>query len=174
MKANKPISVTVTLNEGEQATAIQLGALRTKSNRDAGVTNSKVGKKSDEDMDRDGIAGEIAFCKIVNSYPDMSIEPRKSVDDLGDLVYMGFNIDVKTTELEDGRLLATKWKKGYSEIYVLMTGVFPTFTYRGCMSKEKLIDKRRLGDLGRGPTYIAMQGELHTVTHYANIRDGKK
>ena len=62
----------IELNDGEQEICKIIAKLRYKNNRDNNVKNSKVGDQSDELTDLEGIGGEMAFCKMVNSYPDFS------------------------------------------------------------------------------------------------------
>jgi len=156
MKKNK----LVELNSGEQAICRLIAELRHKNNRDKGVTNSKVGNQSDDVTDLEGIGGEVAFCKLINAFPDFSVHIRNSANDVGDLVYKNKTIDVKTTVYPNGRLLAVPWKEHNVDIYVLMTGKFPKYTYRGYMSSKELLKEERLGNLGYGKTYIANQDEL--------------
>ena len=150
----------IELNDGEQEICKIIAKLRYKNNRDNNVKNSKVGDQSDELTDLEGIGGEMAFCKMVNSYPDFSINIRNSETDVGDVFLGGKWVDVKTTKYPNGKLLAVPWKNNNVEIYALVTGTFPKYTYRGFMSAKKLLVESRLGDLGYGKTYIATQDEL--------------
>lgn len=155
----------ITLNKGEQAICKLIAKLRFDNNRKNGVKNSKRGNQSDEFTDLEGIGGEVAFCKAVNSFPDFSIHTRTSETDKGDLILFNKRVDVKTTKYATGKLLAVPWKTHNVDIFVLMTGTFPTYTYRGYLPASELLKKERLGNLGHGETYIAHQNELKGVKY---------
>ena len=52
------------------------------------------------------------------------------------------------------------WKANNVELYALMIGEFPVYTFKGFMRREDLLKEERLGNLGYGQTYIAQQHEL--------------
>ena len=88
----------VLLNAQEQALCRYLAKLRHNNARNKNVKNNKIGGQSDEMTDLEGIGGEVAFCKLFNLYPDISIEVRNSKTDKGDAVLNDLVIDVKTTK----------------------------------------------------------------------------
>lgn len=103
---------------------------------------------------------------MFNLYPDYSVYARSSQqgEDFGDaLLPNGLTVDVKSTQYESGRLLAAKWKNPNVDLYALMTGTFPTYTFRGFMRSEELLRKSRLADLGHGEGFVAEQAELRTL-----------
>jgi len=159
-----PPTDTVTLLPSEVRIARWIGQQRWESNRQAGVTNAKVGDQGDAFTDQNGFGGELAFCKLFNTYPDFSIAPRTALYDTGDTWLHGHPIDIKTTEYATGRLLAVPWKTPPTAdcllLFALMTGTLPTFTFRGFFAARDLLVPSRLGSLGHGPTYIAEQSEL--------------
>jgi len=70
-------------------------------------------------------------------------------------------VDVKTTPKEDGDLLVHAGKaRNPCDVYVLMTGTFPTYTYRGFALKGGIFVDSNLNDLGHGPTYLVPQANL--------------
>lgn len=149
----------IVLNEGECRVAKVLAKLRYEANRNGGVYNQKIGAQSDEFTDLEGIAGELAFCKMLNIFPDMSIEPRAGSVDC--ILPSGVTIDVKTTKYPSGKLTATMKKKvGDVDIYALMVGEFPSYRYAGYARASDLINESCVGTLGHGPTYILGQGKL--------------
>ena len=152
--------ITVTLDEGTQYTAQRLAQLRYQSNREAGVDNGRIGPQSDWQTDLDGIGAELAFCQLTNLWPDLSIKPRKGGADCRS--HRGKTIDVKTTRHSGGRLLATTDKQlEDADIYVLMVGSFPTYTWIGWATAEELLNRKNITDLGYGPTYALEQSALH-------------
>jgi hypothetical protein len=158
------IGTTVTLDETEQIVCQMLAEARHNNNRTCGVRNAKVGSQSDAFTDLEGVAAEFAFCKLFNVYPDFSINPRSSAEgeDDGDAVLKdGRTVDVKSTKYKSGRLLAVPWKEPTVDLFALMVGTFPSYTFKGFMRRDELLTPQRLGNLGRGPTYIAEQDELY-------------
>lgn len=155
------IGQTVTLNPTEQLFCIWVAEERFKNNRASGVTNSRRGSQPDFETDLEGFASEMAFCKLFNLFPDFSIEPRSSQNDTGDVkLHNGKTVDIKATIYANGRLIAVPWKTSPVDYFALMIGSFPTYRFMGFMKREDLINPKRLGNLGYGPTYIAEQKDL--------------
>jgi hypothetical protein len=100
---------------------------------------------------------------MFNVYPDLTVQVRSSIDgtDQGDAVLRdGRTVDVKSTRYFTGRLLAVRWKKQNVDLFALMIGTFPTYTFKGFMKSEELLKEERIGNLGHGNGYIAQQHEL--------------
>jgi len=68
----KPYSIT--LNESEIRIAKWLAKMRFHNNRQSSIMDKKIGKQSAEETDLNGIGAEMAFCKLVNVYPDFTID----------------------------------------------------------------------------------------------------
>ena len=114
----------ITLSDPEQLLATYVARKRYEYNRNTGTKNNKLGPQTDEFTDKEGIAAEIAFCKMMNLYPDLSTENRPPHDAI---LKDGTTVDVKATKYRNGHLLATDSKgNSRSDIYVLMVGEFPT------------------------------------------------
>jgi hypothetical protein len=150
----------IVLNEGEQRICTLIAKSRFENNRQKGITNSKVGEQSDELTDLEGIGGEVACAKLYNVMPDFSIHTRSSSEDDGDFRWNKLKFDVKATTYENGRLLATRWKVPSVDYFLLVTGTFPNYIYRGRMKSGELLQESRLIDLGHGLSYAANQSEL--------------
>lgn len=160
METNKYI---VTLSEDEQYIAKYLAKKRYQTSRENGVFDAKKGDQSNEFVDLEGISGEMAFCKIFNVYPDMDIKVVNQTNDVGDCVYKGYSIDVKTTAHKSGRLICATWKNDNVDIYALMVGQFPTYEFRGFAMAEALKREENLTDLGnpsKGKVYALNQNQL--------------
>ncbi len=154
-------AIEVTLPKDLRTKAMTLSRQRYENNRAEGVKNNKIGKQSNAFTDLEGIAGEMAFCHLFGFEPDETVFVRSAASDEGDARLDGITFDVKTTKYRTGKLLAVPGKtKSKADYYVLMTGEFPRYTYRGMMKADELLKEERLGSLGYGPTYIATQDEL--------------
>ena len=153
------------LHPSEVRLAKAVAEARFRSNREAGVANSKVGEQSDDYTDLNGFGAELAFCHLFRCCPDFTIEPRssqKGEDTKSDTILVtGHTVDVKQTKYLTGRLLAVPWKNYKSvDLFALMVGEVPSFAFKGFMSSGDLVHPSRLTDLGHGPTYAADQYEL--------------
>jgi hypothetical protein len=150
----------ITLNEAEQKLAKYLAVSRHSNARGKGKPNAKMGNQSDEETDLEGIAGEIVVCKALNVYPDTEIDlidlPKYDL-----MTHKGSKVDVKTTQYTSGRLLATKNKKlGECDIYILVTGTFPTYKIVGWCRDDELLKEENLINLGHGEGYALTQDKL--------------
>lgn len=161
------IGTQITLCETEVRISKHIARERNSIARKGGVTNAKLGTISDEQMDLEGAASEMAFCKLFNAFPDFSIYVRSSKaggDQNGDCTLSnGYTVDVKTTTRENGRLLAPRWKKPGVTLYALMVGTCPTYTFKGFARGTELLQESNLLDLGRGPGYALEQKSLKSL-----------
>lgn len=160
----------VTLTPTEQRLAQFLGKARRQVNRDTGTVDRKIAKTDGESVDLEGIAGELAFCKACNVYPDLTLDARPTVDCR---VY-GIGVDVKTTVYENGRLLVMMDKYDYPpQYYALVTGKFPgPYTVRGCVAATAVFRPDRIVDLGYGPTYAVPQEQLTPLEIWLDLMLG--
>lgn len=161
------IGTKITLSKMEQYVCKFIAQMRHKNNRLKGVTNAKIGNQSDWQTDLEGFGAEFAFCMGFNVFPDFSVQVRSSQrgeDAQGDAILPGgLVVDIKSTQYDDGRLLAARWKEPEVDLYALMTGVFPEYTFRGFMLQQELLQEKRLTDLGHGKGYVADQSELRPL-----------
>ncbi len=148
----------VTLNEAEIKLAEYLAASRNRYARSNGIPDEQVGKVGSEKIDRDGMGAEIAFCKMINVYPDTQVGKRNDADCHN--VWMG-GIDVKSTTLPHGRLLARIGKDSHpADSYALMVGELPSYKFVGWVPAAKLLHPENIIDLGHGPGYGLSQDKL--------------
>ena len=146
----------IQLNEAEERLARYLGKRRYSNNRKEGVADAQVGKQTKEEIDLQGVAGEIAVAKHLNLYPDLGVEVRSGSWDLR--THSGLTIDVKTTSYHSGKLVAPMGTSvGKADVYVLVVGTIPTFRIVGWAFAKSLVDESRIADLGYGPTYALEQ-----------------
>lgn len=151
----------IVLSEAEQRLAKFLAIRRYQNARSKGLFNAKIGDQSNELTDLEGIAAEIAFCKLANIYPDLDLDHTNAAD-----CYLrdGRAVDVKSTIYSSGRLLCVRWKNVTEvDLFVLMVGKFPRYRCAGFMSSAELMQSNRLVDLGHGEGYSATQDELQSI-----------
>ena len=149
----------VKLNEAEQRLVTYIAKKRFVTKRQADIPISKIGPQSLEDTDREGFGGEVAYCKMMNIYPDLAI--GTDVPDFDCILPSGEKIDVKTTKYRNGHLLATMNKIEHPpDKYVLVIGTFPDYNIVGEISASKLLRSENIKDFGMGDTYAVTQSEL--------------
>jgi len=126
------------LTESEQLIAKFVAEQRTANNRNAGTVNMRKSKMSDFEADLQGFGGELAFCRLANVFPDLTVHNRSASkgEDQGDCVLNGQRIDVKTAEKPHSALWVPVRKLGTADAYALMVGKFPTFRLVGMADVE--------------------------------------
>jgi len=161
------IGQTITLTYCEQKLAHFVAKHRNGNNRHFNVANLKISAESPLTVDLEGIAGEIAFCRLFNVYPDLDTDrpPPHPFYDATIPPPPGYRIDVKTTKYETGKLLVDARKDSVKtsaiDFYVLMTGTFPgPYTYRGMIAREIIIAPHRIETIKGYRSYVATQSEL--------------
>jgi len=150
----------IKLNEAEQKLALYLAKARYDENRLKGNPDPKLSLTSNKEIELDGVAGELAVCRMFNVYPDTETKydeyPKYDL-----LTHKGSKVDVKTTQYKNGRLLATLNKKVCDvDIYVLVIGSFPVYDVVGWAKSEELIADQNIMNLGRGDGYALSQDQL--------------
>jgi len=154
----------IELTACEMAIANVVAAMRTTCNRAAGIAENKIGSHSSYQMDVDGFAAELAFCKATNLHPDFVVKNQRLTHDC--ITHDGKTIDVKTTRYESGRLLVTPNKKDCStQFYVLVIGTPPAFRIIGYASKEEVFAARNYRELNGRWSYILEQSQLRPFTN---------
>jgi hypothetical protein len=156
---------TVSLNELEKRLAVYIGRQRTAINRTVTSANHNLAHKDPAKADIEGAMGEMAFCKLLNTYPhdvfELSTRSAATGEDYGDVTMNGLRIDVKTTAYKSARLLAST-KNPNVDIIVLMTGEEGVYTLSGGMIADELYKDSRYGiHVGlRKPCFSAEHNEL--------------
>jgi hypothetical protein len=152
----------ITLNACEQKMSQFLALSRYTNARSRGVPNKRMGPQSDAQTDLEGIGAEIAFCKVMNVYPDT--ETDLAVEDLpveDAVLRCGARIDVKATKYQSGHLVAVLGKKQKRpDGYVLVIGKFPTYRIAGFMSANELLVPENIKNFGHGDGFAATQDSL--------------
>lgn len=147
----------VTLNKVEQRLAAFLADLRYQNAREKGVENKRKGLQSDKSTDLEGVAAELAFCKLFNLYPDTEVGHFADEDAI---TRKGRKVDIKSTTYETGHLIVARWKSGNVDFFALMVGRFPNYRYAGRMTADEIMQDKRLKDFGHGQVFAASQKEL--------------
>ncbi|HIC51733.1 MAG TPA: hypothetical protein EYO96_03645 [Candidatus Marinimicrobia bacterium] len=152
----------ISLSENEQRIAEWVGKKRTANARRKNLPDTKVGDQSFEETDLEGFAGELAFCKLMNIYPDLETGDNLPNYDCVDC--NGVTYDVKTTPYLDGHLAATlKKKENPPDKYVLAVGKFPDYDMIGEIGAEEFLQEGNIGTLGKGLCYKLTQAELNPI-----------
>lgn len=162
------INQKIILNLGEQEVAKLVANLKLQHEIDIGKGDNitKITNDSNEKIRLEGVASEIAFCKLFNIMPDLSFEHKSSFDntDPGDTkLHTNHIVDIKSTKYKNGRLISSPWKKSNTNIdlYALMIGEFPEYTFKGFITHDEFFKKERLQTFTKGkPAYVVEQYEL--------------
>lgn len=158
------IGQTISLCTAERKLAYFVARNRNARNRCLNVVNLKVSERDGVSIDLEGVAGELAFCKMFNLYPDLDTDRMPPYPEFDAVLRDGWTVDVKTTRYDDGRLLVDV-RKGRKvdgvDFYCLMTGEFPgPYTFRGFMAKSVLVKPERKRIVSGHEAYAADQSEL--------------
>ncbi len=134
----------VELSIAEQKVAKFLGESRYKFARNNNLPDKQAGEQDKVQMDIDGIGAEIAFCKMMNVYPDLEIGQTNEAD-AWTPGKMG-SVDVKTTRHLRGRLIAARHKLDIErpDSYALMICEWPNYRFVGWATTEELLDEKNL------------------------------
>ena len=155
------MKTSITLTEAEQRLSKFLATRRYQNARSKGIKDNKIGDQSNISTDLEGMAAEIAACRLLNVYPDLQTESIP-VHDL--VTSKGYTVDVKVTRYESGKLLAVKNKiSNPSDFYMLMIGTFPNYRCAGFASRDDLLCEDTLTDLGRGEGHALHQSDLTPI-----------
>jgi hypothetical protein len=144
--------VVIELTQMEWLAARIIGTTRREVNRASGVIDRQLGKQDPIEIEVDGIAAEMAMHRMLNRYPVdvFDVRPRSGSADLD-------RVDVKSTRLPYGRLLATVKDNEDVDVYVLAVIRPPFIEMRGWAYAHELKRDENLTNLGHGPTYAMEQ-----------------
>lgn len=169
---NQFIDSKIILTPHEHKICEYIGKERYKVNRKSGVADKKIGKEENFFMDINGFGGEFAFCKLFNIMPDFLVKVTQTNKyDYDALLFNTIKVDVKTTDVLTGRLLAAPWKNDEVDCYALIVGTIPEFIFKGFMTREELKKDSRLKSLGYRKGYVAEQNELKELSDLFEINE---
>lgn len=153
----------IILNDNEQRLAKFLATARSVTSRENNVKDMRVGNDSSEAIDLEGMAAEIAYCKLMNIYVDMDTNPPE-MPAFDCVSRLGVRVDVKSTKYRNGHLIATLRKiKKPPDKYVLVVGEFPSYSVVGEVWAEDLLHEGNLKNFGYGNCYAVTQSELNPI-----------
>jgi len=153
----------ITLNESEQKLAEHLGKKRWNFNRDKGTVHLSSGPQPDEQTDVEGMGGELAYCKLMNLYPDLETNPPV-LPPYDCITHHEVKVDVKTTPYRNGHLIAPLSKgKNPPDKYVLVVGKLPSYSVVGEVWSVDLLQEGNIKNFGYGPCYALTQSELNPI-----------
>ena len=117
------------------------------------------------EMNKNGFGAELAFCRLCGiTFDSSTIEKENHFSKVDATLPDGTSIDVKTTVYKNGKLIVRHGKeKKVVDIYVLMTGTFPTFTFCGWASYAEIIKIENTENLGWGNAYSLSQSKLNQL-----------
>ena len=157
------MSIKISLSENEQRLAKFIAKSRYENARSNNVKDLKMGSQSNEEIDLEGFAAELAYCKLMNLFPDL--ETGEALPNFDCISRFGVTIDVKTTKHKSGHLLATlKKKNNPPDKYVLIIGEFPDYQVVGEVGSDEFLQPSNIKDFGRGRGYALTQVELNALT----------
>jgi len=149
----------VTLSDKELTVIGILGGMRSLTARSHNVTDRKKANLRGEEIDRDGLIAEYAFCKHFNVFPDLVPSPRSGSYDCQ---VKGQRVDIKSTRHKNGRLLATLKNNEDVDVYVLAIIDENEVEFIGWVYKNELCRQENIKDLGYGKGYCLDRSKLRS------------
>lgn len=149
--------MTVTLEQYELEMGAIVGAKRTASSIAKKLKSKRAGsRKHDWNEDVEAALAECAAARVLDKYWSGSVDTFKSVGDVGDL-------EIRHTSLEDGSLIIRP-KDKEDAIYVLVTGIAPTFDVVGWIKGKDGMNKKYMRNpRGRGVAFFVPQEDLKSI-----------
>jgi hypothetical protein len=160
------VTITVTLDPGEMTVAHTVAALRLAVNQAAGVVDRRRDTRREAiSLDLMGVISEVAFAKVFNCYPDLTVTPRRGGHDA---VLNGKRYDIKSISSPDHQLLASP-DKVISEVdrYALAFVNGSTVDLIGWAPAGQLLHPATVTDLGHGPVHALRQDQLQPFPEVA-------
>jgi|TARA_B110000967_G_C18757704_1_gene496196 hypothetical protein len=157
------VPYSISLSNNEQRLAKFIARSRYENARTNNIQDVKISNQSNEEIDLEGFGAELAYCKLMNLYPDL--ETGGSLPNFDCISRYGATIDVKTTKYKKGHLLATlKKKNNPPDKYVLIVGEFPNYQIVGEIGSDEFLQDNNIKNLGRGRGYALSQIKLNSIT----------
>lgn len=157
------------LSPEDQLAIIEMSKRICEQKRDYFQQNFKCDKLTDlHTMNLNGFGAELAFCRMVGSPFDFSTEENENhFFNVDCTLKDGRTIDVKSTPYHTGKLIVRVGKEqAVVDAFVLITGEFPDFCFRGWANYEDAIKDHNLQNLGWGDCYGLEQGELTSILNF--------
>lgn len=156
----------VQLRDDEVDMAKWAGNRRFTSARQRGIQMFHYGEKQDADpieTDELGAGSELAVAKLMNMYWDAGLDTRH-VPDVGHLF-------VRHTKNHRNRLIIRP--EDSDGVYVLVTGIFPTFHVHGWMHSDEAranpFYEDDFGKTGKPPAQAVPSSDLHNMAQQGKV-----
>ena len=149
----------ITLSGLEQQLAKAVAFERYKYDRMLGLPENRHGAGGDLPAKVESFGAELAYCRMVNCYPDIQSGNFNPVDVT---LPNGKTVDVKNTNRSWGRLLVdpdkiAKRNGKLPDYYALMVGQFPTFRLAGYCRASDIIRPENMAYNIPHPAYALEQ-----------------
>ena len=152
--------IKIELTDEEVMMCRHIGHLRSVMSRSNNVQDRKHSDMSGLDIDAQGVTAEYAVSKHFNTFFDMGLSPRTGT---ADGTMKGYTYDVKSTQHEFGKLLATLKENPDVDMYIMcLTPDRWTVKIVGWCWKKELINEKNIQNLGYGRGYALEQNQLRT------------
>lgn len=127
--------------------------------RSDGVKDQKKSPRPGNEIDFEGMLGEMAFSKFANVRIDLDTKPRSGSYDV---VFKGYRFDVKATRRVDvGNMLVQKPENDDVDCFVQVLLYSDSIAViSGWLYYHEARSAKYLGDLGHGPVYIVPRNAL--------------
>jgi hypothetical protein len=152
-------SITVELDAQEVKLCEYIGKLRSEIARKNNVFDAKIGDHDGTKADVQGFKAEYAFAKHNNLFPDFGLSPRSGSAD--GVTRSNSKYDIKSTSYKTGNLLSTLKINKDIDVYILAYVNKNKVFFIGWATKDELIDKKNIKDLGHGSGYFLSRHKLH-------------
>ncbi|BAQ84570.1 hypothetical protein [uncultured Mediterranean phage uvMED] len=143
------------------------GRMRTVVSRGNNIVDTKMGNHDGAEGDVMGFMGEFAFAKQFNTFPDLGLSPKSGTPDG---LLKGERYDVKSSNIENARLLCTLKINPDVDFYVLAIVKSPTVEIKGWAWKSELVSDATKINLGHGEGYGLEQNQLRQFKEQKNER----
>ncbi len=151
--------MVVELDPNEVELCEYIGELRSSIARQNNVRDAKIGDHDGVSADIQGFKAEYAFAKQNNLFTDLGLSPRSGSAD--GVTKNGSRYDIKSTSHRYGNLLSTLKVNQDIDIYVLAFVDKNKIEFIGWATKEELINKKNIKNLGHGSGYFLSRYNLH-------------
>ena len=161
-------TIKVQLTKFETSIATVLAELRQGENDENEVTDRRIHQeKTSVEVHALGLCGELAFCKAMNLYPDLSSHSRDGGHDV--VLIDGTTVDVKTTDDTNHNLMTPQWKnmgtKTPADVYVLVIGSGKDYTLIGYATKDMLFNEKTKCNPVGIPSHRVWKKDLIDMAH---------
>ena len=152
------METVIILSRWEKEIAWNTAKRRTKNNRDRGIPDENISGRDTVTQDYYSFCGELAFCKLLNIYPDLEVLDRNKHD----ARHNGHCYDIKTI-LDPGHNLVVRRNKKHkpSERYALMLReTEEAYRFIGWATADEVFNRELFEHMAQ-PAYLVQKDELH-------------